>query len=56
MTVSALSADDSFVILAVISKLATSEALKAANGPVLGGSSMELVGAIEGMIDLERER
>ena len=43
-------------LLPVVSKLATSVALKAGDAPAMGGYSMELVGAIEGMIDLERER
>ena len=40
----------------MISKLATSEALKGTDGVAMEGLTMQLVSAIEGMIDLERER
>ena len=43
--------------LSVITKVATSQALKAADGVAAdSGLTMQLVSAIEGMIDLERER
>ncbi|KAI0744400.1 hypothetical protein C8Q76DRAFT_604248 [Earliella scabrosa] len=40
----------------VLSKMATSDVLKTPHGQEIGGYSLELVGAIEGMMDLERER